>query len=87
MFHSKTGETKPLHKCPQTHTEKGGNIIWRLVEHEVELCISLVHLISFKQTKAGSSQQVILDKKKNSDTFIFVKYEELDYLKYSLAMP
>lgn len=53
------------HKYPLTHTKKGRNVIWRLVEHKMELCISLVHLITFKQTKAGSSQQVILENEKN----------------------
>lgn len=73
-FQNSTEETK---SNTQTHTEKGRNIIWRLVKHKMELCISLVHLITFKQTKTGSSQQVILDKEnKMATTFILIKLED-----------
>lgn len=67
-FQNSTEETK---SNTQTHTKKGRNIIWRLVKHKMELCISLVHLITFKQTKTGSSQQVVLDKENKNVHYIY----------------
>lgn len=67
----------------QTHTKKGWNIIWRLVKHKMELCISLVHLITFKQTKTGSSQQVVLDKENKNIHYIYShKIGRLYYRNY-----
>lgn len=67
----------------QTHTKKGRNIIWRLVKHKMELCISLVHLITFKQTKTGSSQQVVLDKENKNIHYIYShKIGRLYYRNY-----
>lgn len=79
-FQNSTEETK---SNTQTHTKKGRNIIWRLVKHKMELCISLVHLITFKQTKTGSSQQVVLDKENKNIHYIYShKIGRLYYRNY-----
>lgn len=41
-------------------TKQCWDVIGGLVEHEVELSVSLVHLISLQQTETGSAQQVVL---------------------------
>lgn len=39
-----------------------------LVEYKVELCISLVHLVPFQQTKVCSPQQVVLHTRSHDET-------------------
>lgn len=41
-------------------TKQGWDIVGGLIEDEVELSISLIHLVSFQQTETGSSQQMVL---------------------------
>lgn len=41
-------------------TEQGWDIIGGLVEHKVELGISLVHFVSLQKAEAGSPQQMVL---------------------------
>lgn len=43
-------------------TKQCWDVIGGLIEYEVELSVSLVHLISFQQTETGSAQQMVLRK-------------------------
>lgn len=45
-------------------TKQCRDVIGGLIEYEVELSVSLVHLVSFQQTETGSAQQMVLRKRR-----------------------
>lgn len=43
-----------------TFTQECRDVVCRLVKNKLELSVCLIHLISFQETKASSSQQMAL---------------------------